>query len=271
VTPTPTRTETLLSIENVSLSYGANTVLRDVNVSIQDLVRPGYVTGQIVAFLGLSGSGKTSLLRIIAGLQKPTTGQVYLGANRQPTKAGDVGVVSQQYFLYRNRTVLGNLTVAALQAKTHPNRKSAMDAARALLSEFGLTDKANLYPCQLSGGQRQRVAIAQQILSSDHFLLVDEPTSGLDPVAKDRVCHLIGQVANRDELNTVIMVTHDVPSAVAVADTIWMLGRVKDRPGNQIVAVYDMIARGLAFHPGVQRMPLFAETVAEIQEEFSRL
>jgi len=58
---------------------------------------------------------------------------------------------------------------------------------------------------------------------------------------------------------------------VAVADTIWMLGRVKDRPGNQIVAVYDMIARGLAFHPGVQRMPLFAETVAEIQEEFSRL
>lgn len=265
---TLTRTDTLLSINNVTMTYGDNVVLRDINISIQDLIRPGIVTGQIVGLVGPSGIGKTTLLRIIAGLQKPTAGTVLLGKSQTPVRAGDVGVVSQNYLVYRHHDVLTNLVIAAKQAKDRPAESVAKQRAVDMLNDFGLLDKAHLYPCQLSGGQRQRVAIGQQILASGDFLLMDEPTAGLDPIAKEKVCDLIGKVANRSESSTVIVVTHDIASAVALADTIWVFGVHKNKPGAQVVAIYDMIGRGLAFQPGVRRMPMFADTVTEIQSEF---
>ena len=141
---TCTRLDTLLSIEHVSLSYGTNVVLRDVNASIKDLVRPGCVTGQVVGLLSPSGRGKTTLLRIIAGLLKPTSGSVWLGKDREPAHPGNVGLVSQNYLLYRNRDVLSNLTVAARQAKDKPTPKVASQRAVDLLNEFGLLDKSHL-------------------------------------------------------------------------------------------------------------------------------
>jgi ABC-type nitrate/sulfonate/bicarbonate transport system ATPase subunit len=265
VTPAAIRTDTLLSIESVSLSYGDNVVLQDVNAKIDHLARPGVTSGQITAVLGPSGVGKTSLLRIIAGLQKPTTGDVYLGKDRVPAKAGDVGVVSQNYLLFRNRDVLSNLVIAA---RRYPDAKQrAVD----MLNEFGLLDKSHLYPCQLSGGQRQRVAIAQQILSSDEFLLFDEPTAGLDPLAKAKVCDLISKLACRDDLETLLLVTHDIPSAVAVADMIWVMGREPGQPGARIVEQYDLVSRGLCWQPDIRRMPAFAETVEELQDRFKTL
>lgn len=262
---TATRTDTLLSIEHVSLSYGDNVVLRDVNAEIKDLVRPGCVTGQVVAFLGPSGVGKTSLLRIIAGLQKPTSGVVRIGKSPHPVRAGDVGLVSQDYMTYRNRDVMSNLTVAA---RFRPDPKQA---AVDILNEFGLLDKAHLYPCQLSGGQRQRISIAQQLLSAQDYLLFDEPTAGLDPLAKAKVCHLISELANRTETETIICVTHDIPSAVSVADTIWCMGRDPGQPGARIVEEYSMIERGIMWHPDVQRTPEFAETVRELSDRFNTL
>lgn len=272
MTPTlATRTDTLLSIENVSLSYGSNVVLRDVNISIQDLVRPGCVTGQIVGILGPSGIGKSTLLRIIAGLQKPTSGEVYVGSSHRPVKAGDVGVVCQNYLVYRNRTVVGNLVVAAKQAADSPGTKEAARRAVAALADFGLVDKADLYPSQLSGGQRQRLAIARQMLAASDFLVFDEPTAGLDPLAKDNVCSLIARLANRSEIQTVLLVSHDIPSVVAMCDTIWLIGRTKNQPGANIVGIYDMIGRGLMWREGIRRTPEFANIVRELQDEFQYL
>ena len=103
----------------------------------------------------------------------------------------------------------------------------------ALLKEFELEDKFNLYPAQLSGGQRQRCAIIQQILCSEHFLLMDEPFSGLDLLMLEKTCELITKVADMDDLNTIIVVTHDVTAACSVADHLWLMGRDSRREWPQ--------------------------------------
>lgn len=268
---TPTRTSTLLSINSVSLSYGPTPVLRDVNLIVRDLIRPGCITGQTLGLLGPSGIGKSTLLRILSGLLAPTSGTVLIGREQRPTTPGSVGMVNQTYTLYHNRTVLSNLTVAALQSATRPTRHVAAQQAVDILNEFGLLDKAHSYPSQLSGGQRQRVAIAQQMLCSGELLLFDEPTAGLDPLAKLKTCELIANLANRSENETVVLCSHDIPSVVAICDTVLVMGREPGLPGAKIVAEIDLIARGLMWHTNVRRLPQFSETVEELQEMFKSL
>ena len=260
-----TRTDTLLSIENVSLVYGDNVVLKDVNAKIQDLVRPGCVTGQVTSILGPSGCGKTSLLRIIAGLQRPTTGSVLLGKSGQQVKAGDVGLVSQNYFVYRHHDVLRNLEIAARHL---PDPKQA---AVDMLNSLGLLDKSHLYPSQLSGGQRQRIAIAQQVLSAGEMLLWDEPTAGLDPIAKKTVCEMVSNVGNRDELAVCLVVTHDIASAVSFSDTIWLMGREDGKSKARIVDTIDLVSAGLCWHEDIYRTPEFACMVEDLQDRFASL
>lgn len=270
-----TRTDTLLSVNNVNLSYGTNAVLRDVNFTVQDLVIPGRITGQTIGLLGPSGIGKTTLLRIIAGLQKPTSGQVLIDREQRSVRSGDVGVVSQNYLVYRNRTVISNLVVASKMAKDKPSEATATQRSVDILNDFGLLDKAHLYPCQLSGGQRQRVAIAQQILASGDFLVFDEPTAGLDPISKTKTCGLISKLAHRSETETLIICSHDIPSVVTVCDTVLMMGRTTGLPGANIVAELDMISRGLALNGGgieeVRHKPEFSNTVEELQDMFTKL
>ena len=136
--------------------------------------------------------------------------------------------------------------------KKEKDAKVAHDKVMAFLNEFQLADKAQLYPSQLSGGQRQRIAIIQQILCSEHYLLMDEPFSGLDIIVEGKATELILKVANMDGLNTVIVVTHDISAAASIADHIWALGREHDAEGNplpgaSIVKTYDLIERGLCW------------------------
>lgn len=269
-----TRNEALLEISRVSLSFGSTLVLRDVNAEVRDLVRPGHTQGQVVGLLGPSGIGKSQLFRIIAGLQEPTAGSVFVGAAKEVARRGLVGMVAQNYPLFEHRTALGNLLVSARQRGE--SFRCAKEQSLALLERFGLGDRADFYPAQLSGGQRQRVAIAQQILCSEHFLLMDEPFSGLDLIMLRAVCKLISEVAGMHELNTLIVCTHDIASAVCVSDTLWLLGRDRDERGEPIAGArvqecYDLIERGLAWREDVMETPEFAEFLRELRVRFATL
>ncbi len=269
-----TKDEVLLRVDNVSLSFGNTPILRDINVTIQNIKRPDVIEGQVVGLLGPSGVGKTQLFRIIAGLQEPTKGQVLLGEKGAPVKVGQVGVVAQHYPLFKHRTVLDNLMVAGKQAGM--NNAKAKDKAIELLRRFNLESHAGYFPVQLSGGQRQRVAIAQQLICSENFLLMDEPFSGLDPLMKEEVCKLIIQVSRMDEKNTIIITTHDISTAIEVADTLVVLGFERDTannvvPGARVRAVYDLIQRELAWHPDIKNLPQFSQVVREVSELFKSL
>lgn len=279
--------EPLLRIENVSLAFGKvefaedgsissaeKLVLYDINGEIRNIIRPGMNQGQVVGLLGPSGIGKTQLFKIIAGLQKPTTGRVLLSADGIPTNPGMVGVVPQDYPLLEHRKVLKNLVRAGRLAGL--SRKDATEKAKQYLDRFGLGDKADCWPCQLSGGQRQRISICQQMMCSEHFILMDEPFSGLDVLLLEKVVHLINEVSIADELNTIIVVTHDVSAAVTVSDTLWLLGRDREPNGEIIPGAYikekiNLIEQGLAWHPEISQTQEFLTFVRDIKKRFKEL
>jgi polar amino acid transport system ATP-binding protein/sulfate transport system ATP-binding protein len=264
--------EVLLDVAGVRLQLGESLILEDLSFQVVDRVREGTVTGQVVGLLGPSGVGKTRLLRIIAGLDVPDKGTVR-GQNGAELEPGSVGFVFQDYPLLHHRTVRSNLELAG--------RIGGMTAEKAhkrtseLLETFRLTDRGSFYPAQLSGGQRQRVAIAQQIMQPCRLLLMDEPFSGLDPEALDSVMRLIVEVANLDELNTIVLVTHDIRAAMIVSDTLHMLGRERKEekvvPGAHVVWSYDMVERGLAWQEDVVHLAGFGELEKEIKARFKGL
>jgi polar amino acid transport system ATP-binding protein/sulfate transport system ATP-binding protein len=272
-TAQPPAEDVLLDVDDVWLKLGASQILQGVSLQVKDRVRPGLVTGQVIGLLGPSGVGKTRLIRLIAGLDKPDRGSI-TGVRKEPLRAGTVGVVFQNYPLLRHRTVLGNMVVAGITNGLP--RAEAQDKARVLLERFGLKDRLDFFPAQLSGGQRQRVAIAQQLMRQKQLLLMDEPFSGLDPVTLAEVIKLLVEVANMDELNTVVVVTHDIHSALVVSDTVFMLGRnrasdAKIVSGACIQCCYDLVVEGLAWRPGIEREPRFRDVEHEVKDRFRTL
>jgi polar amino acid transport system ATP-binding protein/sulfate transport system ATP-binding protein len=266
--------KTLLKVSGVSHSYGESIILRDINFEIRDIVRDDSIAGQVLALLGPSGMGKSTLFRILAGLMPPDAGVVTVGVEQKPVEPGMVGVVFQNYQLFEHRTVLGNLMVAARRAGMRG--KAALDCSQGMLQRFGLEGFADRYPVQMSGGQRQRVAIAQQFVCSQHFLLMDEPFSGLDPMAIERVCKLVTEVANLDTLNTIIVVTHNIEAALQVADHVLILGRDRNEagepiPGARVQENIDLIEAGLAWREGLNSTPEFVEVERRVRERFRTL
>lgn len=265
-----TVTNTLIKIENINLQYGEKVILRDVNAEVKDIIRPGIVQGQVVGILGPSGIGKSQMSRVLSGLQRPTSGRVLAGEKQEEVKSGAVGMIAQNYPLFRHRTVYDNLFLAA---KKGGNTKDKVDQ---YLQDFNLTDKTGYYPSQLSGGQRQRVAIIQQLLCSENFIIMDEPFTGLDPIMKDKVCDLIIKISMLHEQGTLFIIAHDIPAVVTVCDELWLFGRDRDEnggiiPGARIQEKYNLIDRELAWQPGIQNTPQFSSFVNEIKDRFKTL
>lgn len=272
--------QTLLQVEQVCKEFRMNdgtsfAVLRGFSLEIHNIeYKP-----QIVSLLGPSGAGKTTALRIIAALDRPTSGQVRVssgGTNgMRPVQVGDVGVVFQRYPLFEDLNVFNNLIV--------PGKRSGLSAGevkeRALrfLDEFDLVKQGLSWPSQLSGGQRQRVAILQQLMQNRHFIILDEPFSGLDPVNIINVIGLINHIAHQHTLNTFIIITHDVTSALTISDHVYLLGRDRDErgqpiAGSRVMKEYDLIGEGLAYRPDIEDLPRFSELRKEIKlVEFPKL
>ena len=259
--------ERLLSVENLYLNLNGIPILRDVNFAVNDIIRPDVTQGQVISLLGLSGSGKTQLFRCLAGLQAPTKGHVLLNEVRTPVTPGEVGVVFQNYPLFKSRTVWDNLQLA-----NHSHQHD--DVIIKYLDRFQLLNKKDLYPNQLSGGQRQRVAICQQLLCSTHYFLMDEPFSGLDFKMKQEACKLIIDLSQTHEANTIIITTHDIQAALSISDTILILGTQKFNgvpvPGSTIVKKFDLAALGIAWRPDVKSYPQYQEVLKDIYEIFEQ-
>lgn len=196
-----------LDLIDVSASYGDRPVLQDVNLSVRK--------GEVVSIIGPSGSGKSTLLRVLVGLLKPTHGQVSVDGrvvNFQSRPAirslrDRFAIVFQQYNLFQNMTVLGNVTVAPIRVKRRPPREVHHEGT-ALLERVGLADKLGSYPDELSGGQQQRVAIARALALKPEFLLLDEVTAALDPELVRDVLDVIRGLA-MDGM-TMLIVSHEM-------------------------------------------------------------
>jgi polar amino acid transport system ATP-binding protein len=194
-----------LSIKNLNKSFGTSQILKDISLELN--------SGTVVSLIGPSGGGKSTLLRIIAGLEAATSGEIQI--------QGGVGVVFQQFNLFQNLSVLENITLPLIKVRKLSKAK-AMALARNCLANVGLVNKENAYPCQLSGGQQQRVAIARTIAFDPQLILFDEPTSSLDPYLKKEVLDLIRSIAT-DSKRSILLVTHEVEFARAISDSVMRL------------------------------------------------
>lgn len=274
------REATIMSIEDVNVTFKhpitkADTpILKDLNATVQNITRPDMTQGQVIALVGPSGVGKTTLLRVMSGMLAPNKGHVFVGEDLHPVQCGEVGVLAQNYPLLEHRTVWSNLIFAGTQSGK--SKEESIEAANGYLEEFGLIEHKDKYPVQLSGGQRQRVAIAQQLICSTTFIVFDEPFSGLDVVAEERARNVIMQLSNRNEHNTVFVVTHSVTAAVSISDTIWMMGRDFDEsdkpiPGARIMETIDLIEMGVCWHTDPLKTTAAADVIQKIKSQMKRL
>jgi polar amino acid transport system ATP-binding protein len=219
----------LVEIDDVSKSYGAVRVLRDVSLTVQP--------GEVIALIGPSGSGKSTLLRTINHLETVDSGSVtvdgqYIGYELRGERLHElpekqvlerrtqIGIVFQNFNLFPHLTALENVTAAPV-ALQRASRAEARDQARALLARVGLADKEHHYPRQLSGGQQQRVAIARALALNPKVLLFDEPTSALDPELVGEVLDVIRELSTSG--TTLIIVTHEIGFAREVANRVVFL------------------------------------------------
>lgn len=256
--------QTILQVENLSVAYNGKTIIKDINFTERDTVRPDRQQGQIIAFLGRSGRGKSTLFRTLTGLETPTTGQVLIPDlskeatnGHQPAKRvaeGDVGFVNQKYTLFRHKTIFQSLMFAMRRSTLSVAEKK--DKVLQYLSDWGLSQSKDQYPVFLSGGQRQRTAILEQLLSSGYYMVLDEPFSGLDVGNIQSVKKAFQWINASHELHTIIFSTHDIELAVELADSIYVLGYPKDEKGNlgtagTLMKHFDLKSMGLAWREGL--------------------
>lgn len=209
----------MLDIQNLRVSFGDVEVLKGVDLTVHK--------GDVVTFIGPSGTGKTTILKCINYLVEPDEGQMQLSDLAVDFKTinkkeilqlrRNTAMVFQQFNLFKNKTVVENVMDAQIAVQKKP-KKVAYEKSMDLLGKVGLAEKANEYPSRLSGGQQQRVSIARALAVEPEVILFDEPTSSLDPELVAEVLKVIERVAKTGV--TILLVTHEMDFARKVSNKI---------------------------------------------------
>ena len=209
----------MIKIEHLKKEYAGVTPLKDVSTEIHD--------GDVIAVIGPSGTGKSTLLRCINQLEKPTSGRIWVDGTEITDKRCDInkvrqkmGMVFQSFNLFGHLTVIENIMLSPvdLLGKT---RQEAYDRGMELLRMVGLAEKALSYPDELSGGQKQRIAIARTLAMDPEVILLDEPTSALDPTMVGEVQAVIRDLAKTGK--TMMIVTHEMNFAKAISNRVFYM------------------------------------------------
>ncbi len=232
-----------ITIRNVTKSFGSNLILSEFDEVFRD--------GEFVTLLGPSGCGKTTMLRMIAGFEKPSSGEIWIqdtlvsgGSTFVPPEKRGVGMVFQSYAVWPHMDVFHNVAYPLNISKA--DRKTVADRVARVLDIVHLSQYAQRYPNQLSGGQQQRVALARALVAEPKLLLLDEPLSNLDAKLRESMRFEIKDIQRRLHI-TVVYVTHDQTEAMAMSDRVFLIHRgvvqqsgtpeeIYNQPINQFVA-----------------------------------
>ena len=232
-----------VNIQNVTKAFGDNVVLREFNATFRD--------GEFITLLGPSGCGKTTMLRIIAGFEKPTAGEVFIdgtlvsgGKTFVPPEKRGIGMVFQSYAVWPHMNVFDN--VAYPLTIRHVPKAEVKASVERVLGIVHLSQYAERFPSQLSGGQQQRVALARALVAEPKLLLLDEPLSNLDAKLRESMRFEIKEIQRKLGI-TVVYVTHDQTEAMTMSDRIFLINRgeiqqcgtpqeIYNSPVNQFVA-----------------------------------
>ncbi|MDP9281304.1 MAG: ABC transporter ATP-binding protein [Chloroflexota bacterium] len=240
-----------IEINAVSAGYGSGAVVSDVDLTIG--------AGEVVALVGRSGTGKTTILRLAAGLIAPSTGTVRLlgGAPDNARRRKRLGLVAQDARLHPWRTVLDNVRLA-LEVNANARVNGHVSPSE-WLARMGVADAADAYPHQLSGGMRQRVALARALVIDPEVLLMDEPLASLDELTREDLRILLLRMWEATA-RCVLYVTHDVEEAVLLADRVAVLA---GRPARLVAEVAVNLPRPRS--TALRRAPLFYDIVEEVR------
>ncbi|MBA5938856.1 amino acid ABC transporter ATP-binding protein [Leuconostoc citreum] len=204
----------MLEIKNLTKKYADNTIFKSLDLTVQD--------GEVLSIVGPSGIGKTTLIKILAGLETADSGEIKLNhdvlavdGSRSDAK---VGLIFQDFNLFPNYSVLDNVALAPISVMKL-SKSEARQVAKQLLETLGMSDKVALYPFQLSGGQKQRVAIARALVMQPQILAYDEPTSGLDEASTRQVAEVVKTLKQQGV--TQMIITHDQFFAELVSDRVF--------------------------------------------------
>ncbi|OKH86247.1 ABC transporter ATP-binding protein [Thalassospira sp. TSL5-1] len=266
---------TPIRIRNIGKSFNGKPALKDINLDIP--------AGEMIALLGSSGCGKTTLLRTIAGLTPPDHGKITFGetdVTRLSVQQRHIGMVFQGYSLFPNMTVRDNIAFPLKAAKIpEKERKTRVDE---LLHLTKLTERADHHPSQLSGGQQQRTALARALAPNPSVLLLDEPLSALDAIVRDHLRDEIRRIQQQIK-TTAILVTHDQSEALAVADRVVIMqaGQIEQvatpeelyhKPSSEFAARFIGTRNVITLMPSdghVRLDPFFSRAVAKSQNPVS--
>ena len=206
----------MINVKNLHKSFGETEVLKGINYHVEK--------GEKIVIVGPSGSGKSTFLRCMNLLEQPTSGEIWFDGKLITDPKTNInkvrehmGMVFQNFNLFNNLTIMGNITLAPVKLKLM-SQEEANETALNLLKRVNLTEKADAYPSQLSGGQRQRIAIVRSLAMNPKVMLFDEPTSALDPEMVGEVLDVMKELA--DSGMTMVVVTHEMGFAREVGSKV---------------------------------------------------